>query len=130
MVSDGSTTGAGAQGGAEETEQDAARLLAWLATIDHSRPVVLDNVTDRTPDDLWPHTARGGRGRVVATTRRRDGTASDAGRTLVDVGAYTPAEADAYLRGRLALAGPAAGRGRPGRRRGPRPPAARPRVRG
>ncbi|MFF2149282.1 tetratricopeptide repeat protein [Kitasatospora sp. NPDC058190] len=89
----------------EDTEQDAARFLAWLAATDHTWLIVLDNVTDLTPKGPWPTTSRGGHGLVIATTRQRGAAATGAGRTLIDVTAYTPAESADYLRERLTQAG-------------------------
>ncbi|MFC9331788.1 tetratricopeptide repeat protein [Kitasatospora sp. NPDC057015] len=94
----------GAAGRPEEVEQDADAFLRWLATTDRSWLVVLDNATEQTPDGLWPGTSRGGRGRVIATTRLRGAEASDAGRALVDVGVYSARESAAYLRQRLEAA--------------------------
>ena len=60
---------------------------------------MLDDVAD--PQDLvglWPPDTVSGR--TVITTRRRDSALLD-GRHLVDVSVFTPAEAEAYLNGRL-----------------------------
>ncbi|MEU5148912.1 tetratricopeptide repeat protein [Streptomyces yangpuensis] len=94
----------GVGGQPETVEQDAAAFLAWLATTEKSWLVVLDNITDQALGDLWPATSRGGRGRVIATSRLRGATASDAGRALVDVGVYSASESAAYLRERLEAA--------------------------
>jgi hypothetical protein len=82
-----------------DPEDGAQRLLAWLAGSGRRWLVVLDDLTD--PADLqglWPPTTAAGR--TVVTTRRRDAALLD-GRTLIDVGVFTPAEAVAYLRGKL-----------------------------
>ncbi|MEU8319762.1 FxSxx-COOH system tetratricopeptide repeat protein [Nonomuraea sp. NPDC048881] len=79
--------------------QAAERLLAWLASTDRRWLVVLDDLTD--PADLtglWPPTTP--TGRTVVTTRRRD-AALLAGRHLLDVDVFTPAEAVRYLRDKL-----------------------------
>ncbi|MEU3572819.1 tetratricopeptide repeat protein [Kitasatospora sp. NPDC036755] len=90
-----------APGANGEAEQDAERFLAWLAATDRSWLIVLDNTTEHTPEELWPSTGRGGRGRVIATTRHRGAASSGGGRELVDVTTYSPAESAAYLRERL-----------------------------
>ncbi|MDH6493689.1 tetratricopeptide repeat protein [Streptomyces sp. SAI-127] len=82
----------GAEG--ENEEADARALLEWLRGTERSWLVVIDDV-----DDLdavlpgWPHPHP--RGCVLATTRRRK--ALGAGRTRIDVGAFTAAESDRYL---------------------------------
>jgi transcriptional regulator with XRE-family HTH domain len=84
----------------QDAEQAASLLLAWLRSTDRSWLVVLDDLT--VPGDLrglWPPNVTGGR--TIVTTRRRDAALSGAGRTLVDVDLFTPAEADAYLAARL-----------------------------
>ncbi|MFC7532829.1 NB-ARC domain-containing protein [Actinoplanes sp. GCM10030250] len=77
----------------------AERFLNWLAQTGHRWLIVLDDVAD--PADLrglWPPATR--RGRTVLTTRRRDSALLD-GRTLIDVGVFTPAEALSYIQGKL-----------------------------
>ncbi|MGW7442308.1 tetratricopeptide repeat protein [Kitasatospora sp. NPDC054795] len=85
----------------EAAEQDAERFLAWLAATERGWLVVLDNITEHTPEELWPVTSRGGRGRVIATTRHRGAASTGGDRTLVDVTTYSPAESAAYLAERL-----------------------------
>ncbi|MGW3233160.1 tetratricopeptide repeat protein [Kitasatospora sp. NPDC001095] len=85
----------------EAAEQDAERFLSWLATTDRSWLVVLDNTTEHTPEELWPVTSRGGRGRVIATTRHRGAASTGGDRRLVDVSTYSEAESLAYLSERL-----------------------------
>ena len=84
-----------------DPERAATRFLAWLAE-PTGRPwlVVLDDLSD-TGDltGLWPPTV--GAGRTVVTTRRRD-AALLAGRQIIDVDVFTPEQAVAYLRGKLA----------------------------
>ncbi|NJP31832.1 tetratricopeptide repeat protein [Micromonospora thermarum] len=84
-----------------DAERAAARLLTWLAGTDKRWLVVLDDLT--VPGDLrglWPPSA--GAGATVVTTRRRDDALGGSGRTLVDVGLFTPSEARAYLTAKLA----------------------------
>lgn len=79
-------------------ETQAERFLTFLATSDKSWLIVVDNLGD--PADmkrLWPP----GEGRLIVTTRRRDAALSGGGRSLIDVGVYTEAEAENYLRQRL-----------------------------
>nr|WP_281179711.1 tetratricopeptide repeat protein [Streptomyces violens] len=93
-------------GPGSRSAEDAARLfLQWLATTSRSWLVVLDDITD--PDAMqpwWPPPSASGRGRVLATTRRQDALLSGGGRAVVAIGTYSAAEADAYLRERLAAA--------------------------
>ncbi|MFF4920585.1 tetratricopeptide repeat protein [Kitasatospora sp. NPDC001261] len=84
-----------------EAEQDAERFLAWLAATERGWLIVLDNTTEHTPEQLWPVTSRGGRGRVIATTRHRGAASTGGDRTLIDVSTYSPAESAAYLGERL-----------------------------
>ncbi|MFD7414032.1 tetratricopeptide repeat protein [Kitasatospora purpeofusca] len=98
--------GEGAVGG-QDTEQDAAAFLRWLAVTDRSWLVVLDDLTDLEGIQRWwprPPAGTSGGGRVLATTRRRDALVTGGGRARVDIGTYTPTEALGYLRERLAAA--------------------------
>ncbi|MET8539765.1 tetratricopeptide repeat protein [Kitasatospora sp. NPDC004799] len=88
-------------GASGEAEQDAERFLAWLAATERGWLIVLDNTTEHTPEQLWPVTSRGGRGRVIATTRHRGAASTGGDRVLVDVTTYSPAESAAYLGERL-----------------------------
>ncbi|MFB8241075.1 tetratricopeptide repeat protein [Kitasatospora purpeofusca] len=90
----------------QDAESDAAGFLDWLAVTERSWLVVLDDLTDlEGAQRWWPRPPAGtGDGRVLATTRRRDALASGAGRAVVDVGTYTPAEALGYLHERFAAA--------------------------
>jgi ribulose-5-phosphate 4-epimerase/fuculose-1-phosphate aldolase len=84
---------------AEDAEQAAHWLLAWLQASSQSWLIVLDDLAD--PADLrglWPD---GPRGRTVVTTRRTDASLTGAGRRRVDVGLFTPVQARAYLAARL-----------------------------
>ncbi|MEU3572161.1 NB-ARC domain-containing protein [Kitasatospora sp. NPDC036755] len=75
-------------------------FLAWLSTTSKRWLVVLDDVQDAGDlARLWP--PRRASGQVVVTTRRRDPLWFADGRTQVEVGLFTPAEALAYLRRRL-----------------------------
>ncbi|MGW6542457.1 tetratricopeptide repeat protein [Streptomyces massasporeus] len=89
----------------QDAEADARAFLNWLAGTRRRWLVVLDDVGD--PEALagwWPPASLQGRGRVLATTRRRDAELFD-GRAKVEVEGYTSAEAVAYLEGRLTEAG-------------------------
>ncbi|MCB5166483.1 tetratricopeptide repeat protein [Streptomyces bambusae] len=89
-------TGAGA-------EADARAFLDWAATTSRSWLVVLDDVVDPAAlDSWWPS---GPHGQVLATTRRHDARLTAGGRTLVDVGLFTPSEAVGFLESRLTGAG-------------------------
>jgi len=82
-----------------DTVQAAERFLAWLAGTSRRWLIMLDDLAD--PADLtglWPPTTPAGR--TVVTTRRRD-AALLAGRQLIDVSVFTPAEAARYLRDKL-----------------------------
>ncbi|XVV08561.1 tetratricopeptide repeat protein [Actinoplanes sp. CA-131856] len=82
-----------------DPQQAAERFLAWLAGTDRRWLIVLDDLTD--PADLrrlWPPAMESGR--TVVTTRRRD-SALLAGRHVVQVGLFTPAEAYIYLQNKL-----------------------------
>jgi len=84
-----------------DAEQAASGLLAWLASTERRWLIVLDDLTD--PGDLrglWPPNLTGGR--TIVTTRRRDAALAGAGRTLIDIDLFTPAEAKSYLQARLA----------------------------
>ncbi|MEV5602937.1 tetratricopeptide repeat protein [Streptomyces sp. NPDC052299] len=86
----------------EDTEQDARALLAWLATTERHWLVVLDDLNDPAGmSGWWPH-SRTRTGRVLVTTRLHDARITGNGRRRVPVGVYTPGEAIAYLRTRLA----------------------------
>ncbi|MFF1906253.1 NB-ARC domain-containing protein [Kitasatospora sp. NPDC058218] len=83
---------------------DAERFLAWLNTTDRRWLVVLDDLQD--PADLrglWPPIT--GRGRTVATTRRRDPALRTADRGVIHVELFSPEESSAYLAARLDLHG-------------------------
>ncbi|MEU7802514.1 tetratricopeptide repeat protein [Micromonospora arborensis] len=83
-----------------EPEQEAARLLTWLANTSRRWLVVLDDLID--PDDLtglWPPNSLRA-GRTVVTTRRRD-AALVAGRQVIDVALFTPEDSVAYLNAKL-----------------------------
>lgn len=79
-----------------DPEHGARTLLEWLATATAPWLVVLDDL--QTPADLtglWPPTTDCGR--TVVTTRRRDAALRGYRRQVVEVGAFSEAEALAYL---------------------------------
>ncbi|WP_460365584.1 tetratricopeptide repeat protein [Actinocorallia lasiicapitis] len=79
---------------------DARLLLSWTVTTRRQWLIVLDDIQD--PEDVaawWPPADASGR--VLATTRRRDSTLIGAGRRLVPIDVFTPAEARTYLTERL-----------------------------
>ncbi|MCX4673576.1 tetratricopeptide repeat protein [Streptomyces sp. NBC_01381] len=84
-------------------EKAAAHFLAWAQNTDRRWLIVLDDVSDPAnlsglagQLDLWPPSCP--QGHTVVTTRRRD--AALPGRRI-DVGAFTPDEARAYLTDKL-----------------------------
>ncbi|AEV85774.1 putative disease resistance protein RDL5/RF45 [Actinoplanes sp. SE50/110] len=89
--------------GIEEGDVDRAaqRFLTWLAEPHgHRWLIVLDDVSD--PADLrylWPPAEAFGR--TVVTSRRRD-NALWAGRQLIELTVFRPAEAEVYLKAKLA----------------------------
>ncbi|WP_406294366.1 tetratricopeptide repeat protein [Embleya sp. NBC_00888] len=93
-----------APGAAGQDPQDDARAFVnWLATTTRSWLVVLDDITDpRSLEPWWPPTpSPSGRGRMTASTRRREALLSGGDRVVIDVDTYTRGEAEAYLRERL-----------------------------
>jgi hypothetical protein len=85
-------------------EQASDWFLRWLQSTTRSWMVVLDDLHD--PADLqglWPD---GPAGRVLVTTRRRDAVLTERGRQVIEVGLYTPEQAVAYLREKIASADP------------------------
>ncbi|MER7419067.1 DnaJ C-terminal domain-containing protein [Micromonospora peucetia] len=85
----------------QDPQRAAEEFLAWLANTGRRWLVVLDDLTE--PGDLtglWPPSTPNGR--TVVTTRRRDAALLGSGRIPVEVGIFTPAEAEKYLRGKLA----------------------------
>jgi hypothetical protein len=88
----------GAEGA--DTERDAARFHAWLATTASRWLIVFDDLgTAAALKGLWPPTRD--TGRTVVTTRLRGSALSGPGRRLVPVGVFTPTEAATYLQARL-----------------------------
>ena len=84
----------------EDPDQAAEAFLGWTATTETRWLVVLDDIQD--PADvrgLWPPVAPAGR--VVATTRLQHSALTGAGRRLVQIDVFTPAEARAYLTAKL-----------------------------
>ncbi|WP_225844166.1 tetratricopeptide repeat protein, partial [Streptomyces albus] len=86
----------------KDLEEDARAFRSWLATTSRRWLVVLDNVTDPVVVEPWWPVSRTGTGWVLATTRLRDARLTGGGRRRIDIGVYTPEEADAYLHTRLA----------------------------
>ncbi|MFD5859670.1 tetratricopeptide repeat protein [Streptomyces chartreusis] len=87
-----------------DPEQAAYRFLAWAETTERRWLIVLDDLAD--PADLrglWP--PANPRGRVLVTTRRRDAALGGRSRNRVEVGLFTPAEAESYLAAQLAAFG-------------------------
>ncbi|PRY01004.1 tetratricopeptide repeat protein [Allonocardiopsis opalescens] len=87
-----------------DPERAAERFLAWLQGTTRRWLVVLDDVVD--PGDargLWPPATS--MGRVVVTTRRRSAALAGEGRRVIDVGVFTPEQAQAYLVAKLAAHG-------------------------
>jgi tetratricopeptide (TPR) repeat protein len=85
--------GAGHQAG--QPEQAAERLLGRLAAAERPWLVVLDDLTDpATIDGLCP---AGPAGRVLVTTRQPDIAAAIHRAEVIDVGAFSPREALAFL---------------------------------
>lgn len=82
-----------------ETTDDAEaadRFLNWAAGTDRRWLVVLDDLTaPGDVADLWPPYQVNGR--TVVTTRRRDAALAGAGRELITVPPFAPAESTAYL---------------------------------
>ncbi|MFJ8787296.1 tetratricopeptide repeat protein [Streptomyces sp. NPDC102476] len=81
-----------------DAEIDARAFLDWLAVSSRSWLVVLDDLTDLEGiGPWWPPPSPGGDGRVLATTRRREALLTGGRRAVIDIGAYTSAEAVTYL---------------------------------
>jgi hypothetical protein len=87
-----------------DPEQAAHRFLEWAETTERRWLIVLDDLAD--PADLrglWPPAHH--RGRVLVTTRRRDAALGGRSRVRIEVGLFTPAEAESYLAAQLAAFG-------------------------
>jgi tetratricopeptide (TPR) repeat protein len=85
----------GAPGAGEPPEQAAASFLDWLAGTGRPWLLVLDDLTDIVDlDELWP---RGQTGRVMVTTRLPAAAVRGPGRTILEVGTFSPREALGYL---------------------------------
>ncbi|MCB5165069.1 tetratricopeptide repeat protein [Streptomyces bambusae] len=89
---------AGADG--SDVETDARAFLNWTASTARSWLVVLDDITD--PVAVGPWWPAGPAGWVLATSRLGDARMTGGNRTRIDIGLYTPEEAVAYLKARLA----------------------------
>ncbi|MZE78200.1 tetratricopeptide repeat protein, partial [Streptomyces sp. SID5475] len=93
-------------GASSDDEDGAARLfLQWLAATEQRWLVALDDITNPVSVREWWPDSGGGRGWVLATSRREDAQLSGEGRALIRLGIYTDAEARAYLQRRLTDAG-------------------------
>ncbi|MFE5951232.1 tetratricopeptide repeat protein, partial [Streptomyces massasporeus] len=80
-----------------DARADARRFTEWLAATPRSWLIVLDDIDPGHFDQWWPPSSPQGQGRVYATTRRQDAVLHGGGRTVVEVGVYSEAEAHAYL---------------------------------
>ncbi|WTI78318.1 tetratricopeptide repeat protein [Streptomyces sp. NBC_00727] len=95
--------------GVEDPEGAARAFLAWLTPRRSTAVavrwlVVLDNLTH--PEDLrglWPPDSP--HGRTLITTRRQDAALTGSGRTRLEIGVFTPAQAVAHLVDALAAYG-------------------------
>ncbi|MEU9252696.1 tetratricopeptide repeat protein [Streptomyces sp. NPDC048270] len=90
----------------DDPEKAAARFLAWTQCTGRRWLIVLDDLSDPADlgaldgrRDLWP--APSANGRTLVTTRRRDAALPG---HPIDVGLFTPDEADAYLTAKLSAA--------------------------
>jgi hypothetical protein len=86
--------------GDADPEDGARRLLFWLSTTSRRWLMVLDDL--QSPADmmgLWPTVTAAGQ--LYVTTRRRDSAILESGRSLLDVGVFSPAEAELYLAHKL-----------------------------
>ncbi|MGI5204726.1 tetratricopeptide repeat protein [Spirillospora sp. CA-108201] len=84
----------------DDPEQAAREFLTWAETTGRRWLVVLDDV--QAQGDLrgwWPPTSAAGR--TLVTTRRRDLAPPGLRPTMVEIGLFTPGEADAYLCAKL-----------------------------
>jgi tetratricopeptide (TPR) repeat protein len=89
-----------AAGGADaDPDTAAAGFLGWLATTSQPWLVVLDDLADAADlDGLWP---RGAAGMVLVTTRLPADAVSGPGRSVLEIGPFSPREALSYLSARL-----------------------------
>ncbi|MFE3097385.1 tetratricopeptide repeat protein [Streptomyces sp. NPDC059248] len=88
-----------------DPEGDARAFLTWLATTQRRWMVVLDDIADPGAVRRWWPAGHARVGWALATTRLEDAAITGGGRTRVRVDVYTPGEAGAYLRERLAAEG-------------------------
>nr|MDT0656393.1 tetratricopeptide repeat protein [Micromonospora sp. DSM 115978] len=83
------------------TERDAARFHAWLATTDRRWLVVLDDLCNAADlKGLWPPDRP--TGRALVTTRLRGSAVGAVDRRLITVDVFAADESAAYLTARLA----------------------------
>ncbi|MEU2775420.1 tetratricopeptide repeat protein [Streptomyces sp. NPDC007162] len=87
----------------EDTATSARRFLNWLRTTERRWLIVLDDVhSPGVMEGLWPPQHTAGDGRVIVTTRSREGDlAAMSGHAFLPVGVFTPAQSLACLRGTL-----------------------------
>jgi hypothetical protein len=84
-----------------DADEDARRLLAWLAETTIRWLVVLDDVANIADvREMWPPPT--GTGQVIVTTRRRDAALGGHQRKVLEIDQFTPAESMAYLTEKLA----------------------------
>ena len=90
---------AGGPGAGADPDTAAASFLGWLATTSQPWLVVLDDLADAADlDGLWP---RGAAGMVLVTTRLPADAVSAPGRSILEIGPFSPREALSYLSARL-----------------------------
>ncbi|MBD2895642.1 hypothetical protein amrb99_45810 [Actinomadura sp. RB99] len=84
----------------DDPERCAREFVTWAETTRQSWLVVLDDVQAQGDlRGLWPPVSAAGA--TVVTTRRRDLAPPGPRSTTIEIGLFTPGEADAYLRTRL-----------------------------
>ncbi|GAA1388436.1 NB-ARC domain-containing protein [Catellatospora chokoriensis] len=87
-------------GGTDDSEKAAGRFLTWLQVSGRRWLVVLDGLDDLDAvQGLWPPQQPAGR--VLVTTRRREASLAAPGRTQMEIGMFTAAEARGYLVGKV-----------------------------
>ncbi|MGY5118336.1 tetratricopeptide repeat protein [Streptomyces sp. 900105755] len=84
----------------EDSDHAARRFLGWLRSSGRDWLLVLDDVqSPGSLDGLWPPRDAKGRGRVIVTTRSREGDfAALSGYSFLQVGVFTPGQSLSYLR--------------------------------
>src|SRR5215470_1657915 len=85
----------------DDPERAASQFLSWLAGTPRRWLIVLDDLANPAHlRNLWP--PPNPHGQVLVTTRRRDAALHGHGRTVIDVGLFTPDQAVRYLTHKLA----------------------------